>query len=77
MSEVYHTGVESGCDAAAKELEGVPRNVAARGSYMYAHPMPRANALIIREHLQEALRAGLNSEALRHVVAAIKEIERD
>lgn len=42
----------------------------------YTPALPRANLIIVREHLQNAMRAGLNSEALRCVVAAIKEIER-
>ena len=42
----------------------------------YYAPLPRANLILVREHLQNAMRAGLNSEALRCVVAAIKEIER-
>lgn len=42
----------------------------------YKSLTPRANLLIVRDHLQNAMRAGLNSEALRCVVAAIKEIER-
>jgi len=42
----------------------------------YAAPLPRANLIIVRDHLQKAMQAGLNSEALRCVVAAIKEIER-
>lgn len=42
----------------------------------YYSPIPRANLILVREHLQNAMRAGLNSEALRCVVAAIKEIER-
>lgn len=45
-----------------------------RGEYVM--PLPRANLIIVRDHLQNAMRAGLNSEALRCVVAAIKEIER-
>jgi hypothetical protein len=39
----------------------------------------RANLMIVREHLDAALRAhakGDNSEVLRQIVAAIKEIER-
>ena len=42
----------------------------------YTPALPRANLILVREHLQNAMRAGLNSEALRCVVAAIKEIER-
>lgn len=50
------------------------QTVLSRGHY--AAPLPRANLIIVRDHLQNAMRAGLNSEALRCVVAAIKEIER-
>lgn len=32
--------------------------------------------LIAIEHLHEALRAGLNHEAMRHVIAAIRVLER-
>lgn len=45
-----------------------------RGEYVI--PLPRANLIIVRDHLQNAMRAGLNSEALRCVVAAIKELDR-
>lgn len=78
---VYHTGLETACYAAEKEREGMPPSFKEHG---YAQPqreyyeaLPRANLIIVREHLQNAMRAGLNSEALRCVVAAIKEIERD
>ena len=42
----------------------------------YTPALPRANLILVREHLQNAMRAGLNTEALRCVVQAIKEIER-
>lgn len=38
--------------------------------------IPRANLVLVREHLQNAMQAGLNSEALKCVVNAIKELER-
>ena len=42
----------------------------------YYAPLPRANLIIVRDHLQNAMRAGLNSEALKYIVLAIKELER-
>ena len=42
----------------------------------YPVPLPRANLIIVREHLQKAMLSGLTREALSHVIAAIKEIER-
>lgn len=42
----------------------------------YKSLTPRANLIIVREHLQNAMRAGLNSEALKYVIQAIRELER-
>lgn len=42
----------------------------------YTPALPRANLILVREHLQNAMRAGLNSEALKHVIQAIRELER-
>jgi hypothetical protein len=36
----------------------------------------RANQLIVLEHLQAALRCGVTPEVMRHLIAAIKELER-
>ena len=42
----------------------------------FPEPLPRANLILVRDHLEAAMRAGLNTEAWRHVVNAIKELER-
>lgn len=72
--EYYYSG------EAQLEARGMPPSFKKHGyaqpDRSYPEPLPRANLIIVREHLQNAMRAGLNSEALRCVVAAIKEIER-
>lgn len=52
------------------ELTSVPLR---RGHY---ESLPRANMILVRDHLQNAMRAGLNSEAQKYIVLAIKELER-
>lgn len=76
---VHHTGLETACYAAEKEAEGRPPSFKKYGYHgvdKYAEPLPRANLILVREHLQNAMRAGLNSEALKHVIQAIRELER-
>ena len=45
-------------------------------SYGVKSELREAVRLIAIEHLHEALRAGLNHEAMRHVIAAIRVLER-
>lgn len=42
----------------------------------YYAPLPRANLILVREHLQSAMHASPNAEAQKYIVLAIKEIER-
>jgi hypothetical protein len=71
---VYHTGLETACYAAEKEREGMPPSFKEHG---YAQPkVSRANLVLVRSHLQDAMQAGASGEVLTAIVAAIKEIER-
>jgi hypothetical protein len=36
----------------------------------------RANQLIVLEHLHAALRCGVSTEVMKHLIAAIRELER-
>lgn len=59
------------------EARGMPPSFKEHGyAQPYYSPLPRANLILVREHLQNAMRAGLNSEALKYIVLAIKELER-
>lgn len=42
----------------------------------YPEALPRANMILVRDHLQNALHAQPNAEAQKYIVLAIKEIER-
>lgn len=42
----------------------------------YYQPLPRANMILVRDHLQNALHAQPNAEAQKYIVLAIKELER-
>ncbi len=56
------------------EARGMPPEFKEHG---YFQPRQRANLVLVREHLQNAMQAGLNSEALSFVIKAIREIERE
>ena len=59
------------------EARGMPPSFKEHGyAQPYYAPLPRANLILVREHLQNAMRAGLNSEALKFVIQAIRELER-
>jgi hypothetical protein len=36
----------------------------------------RANQIIVLEHLHAALRCGVSTEVMKHLIAAIRELER-
>jgi hypothetical protein len=57
--------------ASEYEARGMPTSFKKAG-----YALPRANLMLVRQHLQDALQAGASGDVLRAIVLAIREVER-
>jgi hypothetical protein len=75
---VHHTGIETGCDAAAEERRGMPDSVKhLRGAELYAKPFREStNVSVALEHLNRALQSGMKPETQSWVIKAVRELSK-